>query len=39
MREYGVDFAQGYHVGRPQPISELWVDACEGAGEALSTPG
>jgi EAL domain-containing protein (putative c-di-GMP-specific phosphodiesterase class I) len=39
LREYGVDFAQGYHVGRPQPISELWVDACEGAGEALSTPG
>jgi diguanylate cyclase (GGDEF)-like protein/PAS domain S-box-containing protein len=24
LRAYGVDFAQGYHVGRPQPIEELW---------------
>jgi diguanylate cyclase (GGDEF)-like protein/PAS domain S-box-containing protein len=39
LREYGVDFAQGYHIGRPQPIGELWVDADEGAGEAVSAPG
>ena len=24
LRAYGVDFAQGYHVGRPAPIEEVW---------------
>jgi len=24
LQEYGVDFAQGYHVGRPVDVSELW---------------
>jgi diguanylate cyclase (GGDEF)-like protein/PAS domain S-box-containing protein len=33
LREYGVDFAQGYHVGRPQPVEELWAES--GAGEAV----
>ena len=33
LRKYGVDFAQGYHIGRPRPIDELWVDA--DAGEPL----
>jgi diguanylate cyclase (GGDEF)-like protein/PAS domain S-box-containing protein len=37
LREYGVDFAQGYHIGRPQPIRELWADA--DADEALSASG
>ena len=37
LREYGVDFAQGYHVGRPAPIEELFVDA--DAGEALPASG
>ncbi|HTU14782.1 MAG TPA: EAL domain-containing protein [Solirubrobacterales bacterium] len=23
LREYGVDFAQGYHVGRPKPVEEV----------------
>ena len=23
MRELGVDFAQGYHVGRPFPVEEI----------------
>ncbi len=23
LREFGVDFAQGYHVGRPAPVAEL----------------
>jgi diguanylate cyclase (GGDEF)-like protein/PAS domain S-box-containing protein len=23
LREYGVDFVQGYHVGRPRPLDEL----------------
>jgi diguanylate cyclase (GGDEF)-like protein len=26
LRAYGVDYAQGYHVGAPQPIEELWGD-------------
>jgi EAL domain-containing protein (putative c-di-GMP-specific phosphodiesterase class I) len=29
-----VDFAQGYHVGRPQPVEELWAES--GSGEAVS---
>jgi diguanylate cyclase (GGDEF)-like protein/PAS domain S-box-containing protein len=37
LREYGVGFAQGYHIGRPRPIEELWVDA--DAGEALPASG
>jgi PAS domain S-box-containing protein len=24
LRQYGVDYAQGYSVGRPQPVEELW---------------
>jgi len=24
LREFGVDFAQGYHVGRPVPVAETW---------------
>ena len=24
LREYGVDYAQGYHVGRPRPLSEYF---------------
>jgi diguanylate cyclase (GGDEF)-like protein len=27
LRAYGVDFAQGYHVGRPAPIEEVWPAA------------
>ena len=23
LREYGVDFAQGYHIGRPKPVAEV----------------
>jgi EAL domain-containing protein (putative c-di-GMP-specific phosphodiesterase class I) len=37
LREYGVDFVQGYHIGRPVPISELWVDA--DAGEQVQPAG
>jgi diguanylate cyclase (GGDEF)-like protein/PAS domain S-box-containing protein len=39
LRAYGVDFAQGYHVGRPQPIEELWpVDVDDEPGEPESAP-
>jgi diguanylate cyclase (GGDEF)-like protein len=39
LRAYGVDFAQGYHVGRPQPIEELWpVDADDEPGEGKPAP-
>src|SRR3954454_3933406 len=24
LKQYGVDFAQGFHVGRPAPVSEIW---------------
>ena len=24
LREYGVDFAQGYHVGAPAPVEGRW---------------
>jgi len=36
LRNYGVDFAQGYHVGRPRPVEELWAGT--GTGEAVSAP-
>ncbi len=26
LRDYGVDYAQGYHVGLPLPVEELWAD-------------
>jgi diguanylate cyclase (GGDEF)-like protein/PAS domain S-box-containing protein len=26
LREFGVDYAQGYQIGEPQPIEELWPD-------------
>ena len=32
LREFGVDFAQGFHVGRPAPLSEFQMPRCtEGA--------
>ena len=27
LREYGVDYAQGFHLGHPKPIEEVWGDA------------
>jgi diguanylate cyclase (GGDEF)-like protein/PAS domain S-box-containing protein len=27
LKQYGVDFAQGFHIGRPAPLSEVWPDA------------
>jgi diguanylate cyclase (GGDEF)-like protein len=29
LKQYGVDFAQGFHVGRPVPVTEIWP-ALEG---------
>nr|MBA2766572.1 hypothetical protein [Solirubrobacterales bacterium] len=23
LREYGIDYAQGYHVGRPVPLADV----------------
>ena len=23
LQEYGIDFAQGYHLGRPEPVEEI----------------
>src|SRR5437588_12827330 len=35
LREQRVDFAQGYHVARPRPLSEIWapVNGAAGGGE------
>jgi EAL domain-containing protein (putative c-di-GMP-specific phosphodiesterase class I) len=35
LREEHVDFAQGYHVARPRPLSEIWapVNGEAGGGE------
>jgi predicted signal transduction protein with EAL and GGDEF domain len=27
IRTWGLDYAQGYHVGRPRALSEIWPDA------------
>lgn len=29
LRESGVDYAQGYHVGRPRPVTEIWPASME----------
>ena len=34
LRQHGVDYAQGYRVGRPKPVSEVWPD-----GQAALPPG
>jgi len=34
LREYGVDYAQGYHIGRPDPTSEVISDAAGRVGRA-----
>ena len=31
LRGFGVDFAQGYYIGRPVPISETWREAPQNA--------
>jgi diguanylate cyclase (GGDEF)-like protein len=30
LREYGVNFAQGYHVGKPRPLAELHAPPARG---------
>jgi len=30
LRDFGVNFAQGFHLGHPRPIEEMaWTDAGE----------
>jgi Amt family ammonium transporter len=36
LREYGVDFAQGFGIGRPQPVSE-WLGTRPTPRPALTT--
>jgi len=36
LRLYGVDFAQGYGIGRPQPVSE-WLGAQPSTSAAITT--
>jgi PAS domain S-box-containing protein len=35
LRQQGVDYAQGYRVGRPRPVTEIWP----GEGQAALPPG
>lgn len=37
LREYGVDFAQGYYIGRPRPVEEAWPLPVAQAGVAPVT--
>ena len=37
-RGQGVDYGQGYHVGRPPPVWDLWPEA-ELAGARTQSPG
>ena len=39
LREFGVDFAQGYHVGRPVPISETWSAPAREGNPGLGDAG
>ena len=31
LRQYGVDFAQGYHVGKPRPLAEVHMPPTPGS--------
>jgi EAL domain-containing protein (putative c-di-GMP-specific phosphodiesterase class I) len=37
VRELGIDFAQGYWLGRPEPIEQIFLRATQDT--ALSSPG
>jgi EAL domain-containing protein (putative c-di-GMP-specific phosphodiesterase class I) len=32
LAEYGVDFAQGYYLGRPEPLADALARGDDGAG-------
>ena len=34
LREFGIDYAQGHHVGRPQPASDLFSVLAQSAGNS-----
>ena len=38
LRDYGIDYAQGFHVGRPQPLEDIASVAREGPAEGGSHP-
>jgi EAL domain-containing protein (putative c-di-GMP-specific phosphodiesterase class I) len=31
LEQYGVDYAQGFHIGRPVPVTEIWPAAAKAA--------
>jgi len=39
LREHGVQYAQGYHVGRPRPLTELRAPVHTSAGATQLSPG
>jgi len=39
LRLLGVNYAQGYHIGRPRPVEEVWPATYIGIGGAASLYG
>jgi PAS domain S-box-containing protein len=37
LRSMGVDYAQGYHIGRPMPLTQLWQRSQDRRGDAHVT--
>jgi PAS domain S-box-containing protein len=37
LRSMRVDYAQGYHIGRPMPLTQLWQSPEDGNGDAHAT--
>jgi diguanylate cyclase (GGDEF)-like protein/PAS domain S-box-containing protein len=37
LRSYGVDYAQGYHIGKPQPVAETWPAPAQTTVSATTT--
>jgi hypothetical protein len=34
LSQYGVNYAQGYRIGKPRPLAELYSHRCEANGDA-----
>jgi EAL domain-containing protein (putative c-di-GMP-specific phosphodiesterase class I) len=36
LRSYGVDYAQGYHIGKPRPVAETWPPPAQASVTAIT---